>query len=786
MCEDLAVVSWVRFSDRHAAALIAFGVLASAVGAWGTVRLYSDLRADVAELLPSAARSAADAAAVTARVGGWAEETVALHGPDANALRRFADALAPRLEAIPDLVASVEYRLDDAARFFAARRWLFVPLADLEQIRERLAAGDLAAVQAIAARLEAEAKESGATALFDRFPGGYFEREVQDPAGRTTQALVLRVRLAGNPNDYPRVDALDRAVRRAVADVGRDDSVAVSYGGYVAANKFEHEGLAEDLLVATSAVMLAVALVIALYFRTAKAVLAIGPPLVAGVLVTFGVADLAIGHVNSNTAFLGSIVVGNGINSGLILFARYAEERRRDIPPLEAMTVAVASTWLATLTAALGAAIAYGSLAVTDFRGFAQFGLIGSVGMIACWLTTYAFVPPLALLWERHGTLIAPKGGPRRALVMHLVASAVERAPRRIAFAAAALAVAAAVLAVRFARDPMEYDFGKLRDSRALNGGGPAFWEDAVFGGHHDPCVVLARDENEARAVAAAFDARRRDPESTIGVVLSIASFVPVGQPAKLPVIDAMRDGASPVALALLPSADLRPFTAAELPPILRRRLTERDGTVGTPVLVYPRNSVSVWDGRDALRVAADLRSVELPRSGLPMASSLLVFADVLHAISRDGPRATVVSFVGVALLVLVLFRARREAALVLFALTAGVLLFGGVAGALGLKLNMLSFIALPITFGIGVDYATNLVQRRSGGATWGECLRTTGGAVALCSLTTIIGYSSLLMAHNQALQSFGLLADLGELACLGAALVVLPAVALTSSGVRS
>jgi hypothetical protein len=52
----------------------------------------------------------------------------------------------------------------------------------------------------------------------------------------------------------------------------------------------------------------------------------------------------------------------------------------------------------------------------------------------------------------------------------------------------------------------------------------------------------------------------------------------------------------------------------------------------------------------------------------------------------------------------------------------------------------------------------------------------STGSAVALCSLTTIIGYSSLLLARNRALFSFGLLAVLGEIACLTAAVVALPA----------
>ena len=113
-----------------------------------------------------------------------------------------------------------------------------------------------------------------------------------------------------------------------------------------------------------------------------------------------------------------------------------------------------------------------------------------------------------------------------------------------------------------------------------------------------------------------------------------------------------------------------------------------------------------------------------------------------------------------------------------LLALLAGVTWFLGLAFALKMRLNMLNFIALPITFGIGVDYATNVIQRRriDHARSIADVVRTTGGAVALCSLTTIIGYSSLLVARNQALISFGLLADLGELACLAAALLALPA----------
>ena len=83
----------------------------------------------------------------------------------------------------------------------------------------------------------------------------------------------------------------------------------------------------------------------------------------------------------------------------------------------------------------------------------------------------------------------------------------------------------------------------------------------------------------------------------------------------------------------------------------------------------------------------------------------------------------------------------------------------------------------LPITFGIGIDYAANLYQRyrELGPGRAKEALATSGGAVALCSLTTILGYSALLIADNRAIFSFGLTAVIGEVACLSAALVALP-----------
>jgi uncharacterized protein len=805
---------WVRFADRHRQAVLVACAIAGVAGLVGTIRLYTDLRPDMSELLPDSSASAHDLAAVTERVGGFAEETVILAGKDPVALQIFADDLADALAQAPkELVRHVEYRVDAARDFFKPRLLLFLSVDELTRLRDLLGArveweraqatgnapGERPDVEGLLKDLAGERKD-----LLGRFPSGYVMGEVEGHRpGEKMTALALVIRLGAAPDDYTRVQGLDRFVKQAVAKLEPgQQGIEVGYGGYVANNILEHDALAEDLVWATILVLLAVAAAVATYNRTWKAVFAVGIPLLAGTFATFGLAELFVGHLNSNTAFLGSIVVGNGINVGLIFFARYLEERRRGLEPLPAMETAVSETWLATLTAALAAGVAYGSLLSTDFRGFNQFGLIGGMGMTLSWIFAYAMTPPLTLAWERLAPI--PRAGqrPARPVFTRAVAAIIEKKPKATVALAVAVSIASVFAVWHFTRDPFEYDFRKLRDQSALAEGGPGWWDlrvDELHGDHLSPTVLLGKDEADARAIAAALEAHKRaNPSTFFGQVLSVATFVPERQAEKLPLVAQIRDLATDENLAVLPfeqqqlvkavlpPPDLRAFGVADLPEMVRRPLTELDGRMGTPVLVYPSGDMDVWNGRDVLRYADEIRGVKLPREDVPMAASTLVFADVLHAIAKDGPRATMLSLAGVVALVLFAFglgrrsmRSLGDAGWVLASLALGVLWFGGLAGLLHLRLNMLNFIALPITFGIGVDYSVNVFQRRrlDHGRPIAEVVRTTGGAVALCSLTTIIGYSSLIIARNQALISFGVLADLGEVACLAASLLAFPAV---------
>ena len=229
-----------------------------------------------------------------------------------------------------------------------------------------------------------------------------------------------------------------------------------------------------------------------------------------------------------------------------------------------------------------------------------------------------------------------------------------------------------------------------------------------------------------------------------------------------------------------LPSEELKPYGVLDLPEDIRRQVREKDGTEGKLVLLYPKHGSDTSDGRIVRRFAKEVRSIPLPPGGWA-AGSYLVFADMIESVNRDGPLATLLAFLSVIVLSLVLARGARGSLIVTASLVIGVIWTCGSGAATGMRINFLNFIALPITFGIGVDYATNVYGRYMQGKPERrrlvEAIEFSGAAVAVASLTTVIGYASLLFSRNGALYSFGMLACLGEVACLTAAEVLLPAI---------
>jgi predicted RND superfamily exporter protein len=781
-----------------------------------------EVRSDLTELLPKDSPGFKAFEHQAGRAGGAATLIVIVSSPDRADNEAFVDDLAVRLEELakakPDIVAYVESGTKDVRSFYEKNKWLYADLGELEKIDEDLdhqiairsgAVSDLLDDEPAPAPAAAPTEKKEALGLSDAlskweseasrkdsFPTGYFE----SPVGK-----LVGVRIAANTSlGGAGGDALLADVQAIVASMAKPAGMEIGFTGDIASAAGEKKALVSEAIGATLLAVAVILLAIAVYFRSAWALVVIAAPVALGVVAAYAFARLAFGYVNTAGAFLGAIIVGNGINYPIVLLARYQELRARGTPPDEARREAVLRALRVELLGACVAAIAYGSLVVTRFRGFRQFGAIGFVGMLLVWASIVPLVPALVAAIERVEPYLprilrwrVPSA--RGSALARLAARAATAKPRAILTGAMLLALLALAKVPGWIGDPWEYDFGKL-GSRSSDVSGAGEWSNkanVVFGGKMNIAgAQMIADTPEQvpllKAQILANDAR--DPKGKmIAEITTIDDALPgprADQEEKLAVLDRIRSRLTPYVVSTLtpeekrtadrarPPEDLRVLVPSDLPGLVRRRFTERSGIVGTVFYVKPNNDVVFADGHNHLRLSATTDNVHLPDGTVVQtASRSTIFAEMLSSLRRDGPLVSAVSLGAVVVVVLVLSRARNVAVGTLAALLLGVVGLFGFAAWSGARLNYVNFIALPITFGIGCEYPFNIADRvRVLGGDVRAAIERSGGAVMLCSFTTIVGYGSLMLSDFQALESFGKLAVAGEVASSLAALVVLPA----------
>jgi len=789
-------------------------VLAALVGAGGAFLASKlKLKTAFAELLPSDDPGVVALAQTQKRMGDLSLLVIGVRSPDHEANLRYAEVLTARLRAMPpSIVQLATYNVRDLKSFFEKNKWLYVAEEDLEAIRDRLRSEISRRKNPLFVSLgeeesldDMQKRMQHRDGLDERFPGGVFTSN----HGEYVWIAALPPGGLFSENAGGNLFKAAKALIKEIPPEGFAPQMRAEVTGPIATAIAARESVERDILWVTVTCLVLVALSIGLYFRRLRAIPLTGVPAAIGAVMAFAVAELAFGYLNSSTAFLGSIILGNGINYAIVLMSRYEEQRALDAAPSQALRVALEGTWRGTLVASICASAAYASLMVTSFRGFYQFGVMGAVGALFCWAATYTVLPAMLVVLDRREQGRALRT--RAPLNLGPLARLIGRHGAAVSLVVTALGIGSVLGLTHFLKDPFEYDFrkltAKLDTTQEAQEFGKSF--DRLFGRWPSPTIVLADSVDQVellkqtirRQDAAQAARQRRQPgpgpeahsNDVIGQIVTIYDLLP-GPPEvqrrKLDLVAQIDKLTHDRALTVLsdderkkiakvdPPKGLKELTPLDLPAIARRPFTEVDGTVGRVVLVYPpEKGLSVWNGRDLLRIASVLQFLHLPDGKvIETSGSAVVFGAMIRSILHDGPIATVVSLTAVLILVMLMIRPFRAAAVAVGILLLGVMLMVGGAGWARVHVTFLNFIALPITFGIGAEYVLNVVTRYREERDILRAVVSTGAAVALCSWTTIVGYGSLLAARNQALQGFGTMAILGEVSCLSVAIIALPA----------
>ena len=498
------------FIERRAGAIVLAALFVGLLAALGATQLRLDpsLRA----LLPPDFPSIQNLERLDERHGSSADLLVAIRSPSRDANVRFGAAIAQRL-AQRDDVEWVVFRQD--REFFESRALLFVDLHELLALRRRVieeiraevrdalsVTGDTGDTVALSS-VDDEIEELRTRHHFDDRIPEYYEAD----EGRL---VVVKAR----PTEPDTNIAFAQRISAEVADVAASlqptsfhPQMEIEVEGAYAQHTARVDTLRGEVVRGSAAALGALVLIIALYFRSVRAVALVITPLLVAIVGALAFAWLAFGKLNLVSAFIFAVLLGLGIDFGVHVLARYRQERCRGHDRMTAFGICLETTGRATAAGAASTALAFAVLAVADFQGFSQFGVVAAVGVVLALLAALVLMPALTTLLDRLRRWDPPPALER----------SVPGVPRAVAIALVVAGVSfAAWGTVRAPQLPFEYDLKTLGPQRP-QGPQRASYRDAVGKAQTvAPAIALARSRGQAREIQRQMDALLRMDEATV------------------------------------------------------------------------------------------------------------------------------------------------------------------------------------------------------------------------------------------------------------------------------
>lgn len=618
--------------------------------------------------------------------------------------------------------------------------------------------------------------------------------------------------------------------------------------------------------------------------------------LVNALAITFGIATLAVGHLNILSICFAAIMIGLGVDFGIHFVTRYLHLRLELYELQEALVLTGRSVGTGIFTSAATTALAFGSAALAGYPGLAELGIISAVGILVCAIQTFTFLPALIALSDEHvdiDELPTPING-------SMWRSAVARFPI-IAIALSVVGIAAV------AWNAVDYNKGQLKLHVAYDANLLKMQDNSLSS------VVAARhlagsDESLLYAVALAKTREETDELRaklialpTVARVSELSSRIPAPPTSEQrQLIDELRSrlqqlprttpsfaASNPETvgaaldrlhrglnespnlqarkaaellddflnqLAALPTnqqsavmdayqnlmvssllkefgevsqaTSLEPITITDLPDSWRDRYlrAKEDGQTWL-VKIFPKEDV--WDQAALASFVTDLRTVSADVTGVPVqqyeasvktaecykmiglyslaAIAMFLLFDFLRpgqklmtiippllvvgfvgytSVQRNGtysPHLLVGIYLGMVAFVATVFDFRnlRDTLLALVPPIGGGLMMLGLMALLNIDFNPINLVVLPLVLGIGVDDGIHMVHdyRRQLSNGTKEYLPSgdTINGVLFTSLTSIVGFGSLMVSSHLGLKSVGMVLALGVTSCLAVALLLVP-----------
>ncbi|MDO8400026.1 MAG: MMPL family transporter [Bradyrhizobium sp.] len=559
--------------------------------------------------------------------------------------------------------------------------------------------------------------------------------------------------------------------------------------------------------------------------HSSKIIFAVFVNLFIGLAITTAAGLMMVGSLNLLSIAFAVLFVGLGVDFGIQFSVRYRSERFKNDDLAQALAMAAERSAVPLSLAAMATAAGFLCFLPTDYKGISELGKIAGAGMLIAFLTSITVLPALLKMLNPPGEM-EPVGYAFLAPLDEFLEK------HRVIIIVGTLLIAVAGLPLLYF---LKFDFNpiNLRNSQVES---IATFLDL----RKDPNTganainVMTNSEAEARKIEA-----RLEKVQEVLRVMSLDSFVPEDQPAKLKLI---AQGAKVLLPALNPdSIDAAPSDEENVESLkgsaeaLRRaagddkgpgaaasrrladalsKLAESNEAMRnkvqaifvTPLKVtldqlknslqaqpvslktLPADLVAGWKTKDGL-----IRVEALPRGDPNDNETLRTFANAVLAAEPNaigGPvsilksgetivRAFIHAGIGALVVISLLLWLTLQRITDVLMTMVPLLVAGAVTleicVLIGLPLNFANIVALPLLLGVGVAFKIYYVTAWRSGRT--NLLQTSlTRAIFFSALTTATAFGSLWLSSHPGTASMGKLLALSFVITLAAVLLFQPA----------
>lgn len=770
---------------------------------------FIELKSDYIDLLPPKSEPVVTLKYLSEKLKGVGQFSIVIESrsKDTKALENTCDYLSGRLDDMPE-IQHFFYKIPKD--FIKKYAFLLLDTEDLAEIHRRLHEKiqyDLWKDVPFFISLEEEedAVEFNIDDIIEKYKSrnsSYNFSNSDYLISPNGEFLVIFLKPNFMPTKVENTGALINKIRDAADEYikqNNPDDLSVSFAGTYVLSYDQKNAIYKDIKITSLIALIMIFFAIIIFVNNINYSTFLLYALGVGVLSTFGIAYVLLGHLNLITAFLIAILTGLGVNYGIHFLVRFNEEQAKTTYQ-RALYHSFLKTGRASLTGALTTAVSFFTLSFSKFRGFSEFGMLASAGILITLLATYIVVAACMIITRarRIKGIVLFKTNAYKEVI---VSEQTHRRNRKfVLLLSLVMVVVTASLAFKLKDLRFEYDSKKL-EVRAQDSIAKTELIQERFNISTDPAIFYTYDrQEEIDFYNTVIDLMSKE-NSQIGNIISLSTVIKDEEEQKLKIewlkkiryeIETLPENAiknpemlERINMFMESTASLAILRAEELPTQFKARIMADDN--GKPLYisqVFPDKIL--FNARDMKNFVAEIKTIKGKIKEYFPTGMHILYVYLIDTVLKESKIFITIVFFIIFILLLIDFKNIKDSLIAMVPLIFGVIWLLEIMSFFHIKFNFMNIIVLPVILGTGVDNGVHIYHRYKDTRDILTAIYNTGKANFAMSLTVALGWSALFAAKYQGLKTMAIVGVIGIMMTFIASVTIMPAIILLIDKTKS